>query len=375
MANGYGPCGDLFGIGGDGAALEGGVVNAGAVVERLVVLPGGGSTVVWDCPGRPGAAGGAASARGHPDRRAELGGGDARVSRPFRVLAFDQRGHGRGLGWAGGYRLEDCADDVAAVAAALGIDRLIVVGYSMGGLIAQLVWRRHRQLTAGLVLCATASNMAGSGLAHSASLLTAALLAPVLMASAPDLPGWAVPGLATGGTGVLAVAPPALAVAAHGWLPTAAGLRADLLGRYLLDTGGNPARRAWALAQMRRTPLTSALAAVSAVYQFSSHTSAGDIDVPTAVIIPRRDRVVPPTRQHTLAAAVPDAVTYDLDGDHGVFLTAPDRLLTALRTTCHHVGTLAHTAADPPDRGPAPPEAHLRNPATRPEQHITPDGL
>jgi hypothetical protein len=93
------------------------------------------------------------------------------------------------------------------------------------------------------------------------------------MASAPDLPRWGVPGLATGGTGGLAVAPPALSVAAHGWLPTAAGLRADLLGRYLLDTGGNPARRAWALAQMRRTPLTSALAAVSAVYQFSSHTS------------------------------------------------------------------------------------------------------
>jgi 3-oxoadipate enol-lactonase len=78
------------------------------------------------------------------------------------VLAFDQRGHGRGLGWAGGYNLEDCADDVAAVAAALGIDRLIVAGYSMGGLIAQLVWRRHRPLTAGLVLCATARNMAGS---------------------------------------------------------------------------------------------------------------------------------------------------------------------------------------------------------------------
>ena len=74
-------------------------------------------------------------------------------------------------------------------------------------------------------------------------------------------------------------------------------------------------------------------------------------DVPTAVIIPRRDRVVPPTRQHTLAAAVPDAVTYDLDGDHGVFLTAPDRLLTALHTTCHLVGTPAHTAADTP--GPA----------------------
>ena len=350
MANGYGLPGDLFGIGGDGAAVEGGLVDAGAVVERLVVLPGGRSTVVWDCPGRPGAA--AVLLVHGVTLTAELNWAAVMpgLAGPFRVVAFDQRGHGRGLGWAGGYRLEDCADDVAAVAAALGIDRLIVIGYSMGGLIAQLVWRRHRQLTAGLVLCATASNMAGSGLAHSASLLTAALLAPVLMASAPDLPGWAVPGLATGGTGGLAVAPPALAVAAHGWLPTAAGLRADLLGRYLLDTGGNPARRAWALAQMRRTPLTSALAAVSAVYQFSSHTWAGDIDVPTAVIIPRRDRVIPPTRQHTLAAAVPDAVTYDLDGDHGVFLTAPDRLLTALRTTCHHVGTPAHTAAHTPDQ-------------------------
>jgi pimeloyl-ACP methyl ester carboxylesterase len=101
---------------------------------------------------------------------------------------------------------------------------------------------------------------------------------------------------------------------------------------------------------MRRTPLVSALAAVSAVYQFSTHTWAGDIDVPTAVIIPRRDRVVPPTRQHTLAAAVPNAVTYHLDGDHGVFLTAPDRLLTALHSTCHLVGTPAHTAADTPDQ-------------------------
>ena len=47
-----------------------------------------------------------------------------------------------------------------------------------------------------------------------------------------------------------------------------------------------------------------------------------------------------------LAAAIPDAVTYELDGDHGVFLTAPDRLLTALRATCHLVNAHAHTAAD-----------------------------
>ena len=39
----------------------------------------------------------------------------------------------------------------------LGIERVIPVGYSMGGPIAQLMWRRHRDRVDGLVLCATAN--------------------------------------------------------------------------------------------------------------------------------------------------------------------------------------------------------------------------
>jgi pimeloyl-ACP methyl ester carboxylesterase len=148
---------------------------------------------------------------------------------PFRVLAFDQRGHGDGLDWPGGYRLEDCADDVAAVAAALGIDQLIVIGYSMGGLIAQLVWQRHRQLTAGLVLCATARNMADPHLTPSAALLPPAPTTPAQMALGPALPGWTLPGLGTAALGLAAT---------QGWLAAVAALRADLLGRYLLDAGG-----------------------------------------------------------------------------------------------------------------------------------------
>jgi hypothetical protein len=38
---------------------------------------------------------------------------------------------------------------------------------------------------------------------------------------------------------------------------------------------------------MRRNPLVSALVAVFAVYRLSSHAWAGNIDVPTAVVIPR----------------------------------------------------------------------------------------
>jgi 3-oxoadipate enol-lactonase len=306
--------------------------------------------VVWDCPGRPGAPVvllvHGVTLTTELNWSAVLPG----LAGPFRVLAFDQRGHGHGLGWTHGYRLEDCADDVAAIAAALGINRVILVGYSMGGLIAQLVWHRHRQLTAGLVLCATARNMAGSRLPHPATLMASALLASALLPLTPGAfaCGWVMPGLAA--LGQFAPGPPLPDIvtlptpATLPWLPATA-LRADLLGRQLLDTDGDPAQREWALAQMRRTSLGAALAAVSAVYRFSSHAWVGEIDVPTAVIIPRGDRIVAPTRQHKLAAAVPGAITLEVDGAHGIFLTAPDRFLAAVSAACDHAGAEHATPA------------------------------
>src|SRR5581483_4027387 len=86
------------------------------------------------------------------------------LARSFRVLAIDHRGHGRGIrpNPLRGFRLEDCADDVIALADELGLERVIPVGYSMGGPIAQLTWRRHPSRVAGLVLCATARNFRGA---------------------------------------------------------------------------------------------------------------------------------------------------------------------------------------------------------------------
>ena len=37
----------------------------------------------------------------------------------------------------------------------LGIESAIMVGYSMGGPVAQLMWKRHPEKVDGLVLCAT----------------------------------------------------------------------------------------------------------------------------------------------------------------------------------------------------------------------------
>jgi 3-oxoadipate enol-lactonase len=51
---------------------------------------------------------------------------------------------------------------VVALAKALGIERFIATGYSMGGLIAQLLWRRHPERTSRLVLCASSRNFLGT---------------------------------------------------------------------------------------------------------------------------------------------------------------------------------------------------------------------
>ncbi|MCW2607669.1 MAG: alpha/beta hydrolase, partial [Frankiales bacterium] len=74
----------------------------------------------------------------------------------YRVLAMDLRGHGRGLRSSDPFRLADCADDAGGVLAELGLSDVLVVGYSMGGPVTQLLAKRHPDRVGGFVLCATA---------------------------------------------------------------------------------------------------------------------------------------------------------------------------------------------------------------------------
>ena len=74
----------------------------------------------------------------------------------YRVLAVDHRGHGRGLRTPEPFRLVDCAADAAAVVREIGCGPVTVVGYSMGGAIASLMARDHRETVSALVLSATA---------------------------------------------------------------------------------------------------------------------------------------------------------------------------------------------------------------------------
>lgn len=58
------------------------------------------------------------------------------LARSFRVIVPDVRGHGRSDKPAGDYGVPLFARDVAALCARLGIDKVDVVGLSMGGMIA-----------------------------------------------------------------------------------------------------------------------------------------------------------------------------------------------------------------------------------------------
>jgi pimeloyl-ACP methyl ester carboxylesterase len=223
------------------------------------------------------------------------------LSRHFRVVAMDLRGHGDGISVGQRFRLEDCADDVAALAEALAITRLVAVGYSMGGMVAQLLYRRHTSLVKGLVLCATARNVLGS---------------PAERLAALALP---------------------TAAAAFRWNPLLQPVSAEILGLALLGPVDDPATAAWVRAQLRRTPLATAISAIEAVCEFTSHSWIGQVDVPTAVVVTARDRIVPARRQLKLARAIPGASVHQVDADHAVCMTAPEAFTQVLLQACWSV--------------------------------------
>ncbi len=73
---------------------------------------------------------------------------------------------------------------------------------------------------------------------------------------------------------------------------------------------------------------------MQAVAGFSSHAWIGTVDVPSAVVVTRHDRVVHPHRQHKLARALPRSTVVEIDGGHDVFLEAPARLAAAIEAAC-----------------------------------------
>jgi len=229
------------------------------------------------------------------------------LSRHFQVISLDHRGHGQGIRARQPFRLEDCADDLAALAAEFGIERLIPVGYSMGGPIAALTWQRHRQLVEGLVLCATSGRLIGGRPAD--RVLTSGMLGLSLAAA---------------------------------WSPEAVRRRA--MTRFVNNRLVGTPNSGWAAEELARNDPAVLLRAGAALGNFDARPWLSEIDVPTAVVMTDADRVVSPASQLGLAHAIPGAELFTVQGDHGVCATDPAAFVPALVAACLSV---ARRVAEP----------------------------
>jgi pimeloyl-ACP methyl ester carboxylesterase len=180
----------------------------------------------------------------------------------YRVLAIDHRGHGRGLRQLEPFRLADCAADAAAAMRALDAAPGIVVGYSMGGAIAQLVARDHPDVVAGLIVSATAQHWQDPETRRY----------------------WRLMGL----LGLM------LSLAPH---------RTWRWGFRRVGIPDNE-RTAWLLAELTRGSARDIAEAGREMERFDSRPWLGPLQVPSAMVITTRDEVIAPRKQRELAAAL-----------------------------------------------------------------------
>lgn len=79
------------------------------------------------------------------------------LEQEFRCIAYDQRGWGSSDAPADAYSLQNLADDASMLIRAIGVERYVLVGHSMGGKAAQLLASQRSAGLEALILVAPAS--------------------------------------------------------------------------------------------------------------------------------------------------------------------------------------------------------------------------
>jgi 3-oxoadipate enol-lactonase len=273
-----------------------GAPSAASPGWRVLELDGRGLTFAYERAGPPGArtivllhgwiATGASNWNGTLGALAEH----------YHVVALDHRGHGRGIRSGGPFTLEDCADDVVALLDVLGVGSAILVGYSMGGPIAQLTWRRHPERVEALVLYATAADFTDVPIPAPVRQVAGALVSATLAVTRPV---------------------------------TAPLLRSSRRLR-TLEPGEDGELDASLVDALAGHDAETVHRALHEIVRYDAGEWIGAVDVPTAVIVTRRDRAVSPHRQRELAASIPGAHVIELDGAHLLPFTDPATTAHAL---------------------------------------------
>jgi 3-oxoadipate enol-lactonase len=177
----------------------------------------------------------------------------------------------------------------------------------MGGPIAQLLWRRRRDLVAGLVLCATAERFprprAGANATRASILAVSAALASVVPLE----------------------------------------VRVALGRRAFAGTIEDSPQARWAAADWTRNDPVSWAQAGLRLEMFDSTGWSHNIDVPTAMLLTTADRRVLPLHQRALAAAIRSCRVFEVDGQHRVCVDEPAKFVPVLVDACLDVAARSLT--------------------------------
>jgi 3-oxoadipate enol-lactonase len=208
----------------------------------------------------------------------------------YRVIAVDHRGHGRGIRASGPFRLDDCADDAADLLRQLDVGPALVVGYSMGGAIAQLLAHRSPGLVKGVVLSATAAQ-------------------------------WQE-------TRRMRLAWRTMSLLQFGLTHYNRRFWTRVLRRNGLSAGEEIVD--WVIGELERSDPRAIAEAGREMGRFDSRPWIADIEAPIDVVCTTRDSLVPPSFQRQLAEHIPGARLFEVEGDHVVVSQNPALYLRAL---------------------------------------------
>lgn len=204
------------------------------------------------------------------------------------VIMVDNRGHGLSARATRRFEIENVADELAGVLDEMGVGLVDVVGYSFGGTVAQSLAHRHPGRVRKLVLLAT-------------------------FATHTDRDRW----MRRVGT-----------VLWQGWERVTGTGTPEIRGGYLIATGAIDKRhRRWIWEENQRRDLESGARATFAMLRFDSTGWVGRLDVPTLVVVPTRDFLVPPAWQYQLAGLIPGAEIVEIaDAGHEIVWSHPERV-------------------------------------------------
>lgn len=224
---------------------------------------------------------------------------DALVARGHRVIAFDQRGHGRSTLGSAGTGSEPMGADYAAVLEHFDVRDGVLVGHSMGGFVAIRAVLDHPDLLGrlrGLVLVATWAGRILDG-------------APQNRLQIPLLERGVVQRLVRTRTGVV------------------------LFGALQCGTAPSPAMISVFVEVFLQQDHRRLLPILRAFAREDRYPRLGEITVPTVVMVGSADKTTPPGHSRRLAAGVPGARLVTVPGaGHMLNWEGSDELVEVIET-------------------------------------------